>query len=78
MNDNIFRYGIKTTAKWRCKLAKSCGIVMSFTITDTGFNPVLDLSKAPMFFQVLFASFGAAGKDSYAVYLGINILLIMC
>lgn len=40
MNDNIFRYYIKTTAKWRCKLATSSGIVMSFTITDTGFNPV--------------------------------------
>lgn len=61
MNDNIFRYCIKTTARWRCKLATNYGIVMSFTITDTGFNPVRDLSNAPMFFQVLLVSYWDRG-----------------
>lgn len=54
------------------------GLQCPLQLTGIGFNPLLDLSKAPMFFKSYLFHFGAEGKDSYAVYLGINILLIMC
>lgn len=40
MDDKQFGYRIKTTAIWKCKLARSCGIVIDFVITAIGFNSV--------------------------------------
>lgn len=40
MDDKQFGHHNKMTDFWKCKLARSCGIVIDFVITGIGFNPV--------------------------------------